>query len=84
MKRAVTWAICTTSVNYKSVVPTVIPIYKWLIERKYRILVYSGMYVYGRCENNLVCVGDTDGAVPYTGTEAWIRSMYLSSSQTLL
>jgi serine carboxypeptidase-like clade 2 len=45
--------------NYTSNVPSVIPIYQQLIARNYKILIYSG---------------DTDGAVPYTGTAAWTAS----------
>jgi len=62
VKRGITWAICTSSINYQQVVNSVLPIYRYLIAKRFRILVYSG---------------DTDGAVPYTGTEGWVRSLSL-------
>ena len=56
MLPGITWDICSNVVRYTSDVPTVIPIYQKLIKYGCSILVYSG---------------DTDGAVPYTGTDAW-------------
>jgi len=55
------WFMCY-NYNYTSVVDSVVPIYKFLIERDVRILIFSGMQ---------------DASVPYVGTETWVTNMNL-------
>jgi len=57
-----TWEICTDAIDYTRVYATMIPIYQQLLAAGYRVLVYSG---------------DTDLCVPFTGSEAWTRSLKL-------
>jgi carboxypeptidase C (cathepsin A) len=49
----------TPGMQYKKTATTLLPLYKNLIE-KHQILIYSG---------------DTDGCVPYVGTEKWTRGL---------
>eukprot|EP01012_Entosiphon_sulcatum_P037580 TRINITY_DN482_c0_g2_i1.p2 TRINITY_DN482_c0_g2~~TRINITY_DN482_c0_g2_i1.p2 ORF type:complete len:436 (-),score=108.95 TRINITY_DN482_c0_g2_i1:73-1380(-) len=58
---SLTWDICQP-LPYDRNTQSVIPIYQALIAQKKTIVVYSG---------------DTDGCVPYTGTEHWINSLNL-------
>jgi hypothetical protein len=60
---SITWEICSDILNYTNTVNSVIPIYQSLMNAGANILVYSG---------------DTDGAVPYVGTYAWISSLNLT------
>jgi len=61
----VNWTICSDILNYTSTVNTVIPIYEKLMAGNFHILVYSG---------------DTDGAVPFVGTTAWLASLNMTIS----
>ncbi|XP_039165177.1 serine carboxypeptidase-like 20 [Eucalyptus grandis] len=56
------WEICPTRVrrNYTIDTGSMIPYHKSLISEGYRVLIYSG---------------DHDSVVPYTGTQAWTRSL---------
>ncbi|KAK4770732.1 hypothetical protein SAY87_031264 [Trapa incisa] len=54
------WIICSRRVEYSSEVDTLIPYHKNLTSQGYRALIYSG---------------DHDRVVPFTGTQAWTRSM---------
>ncbi|KAK4801838.1 hypothetical protein SAY86_000041 [Trapa natans] len=54
------WMICAYRVDYTHETDTLLPYHKNLTSKGYRALIYSG---------------DHDLAVPYTGTEAWTRSM---------
>jgi len=56
------WTICTNQIRYSRNYDTIIPIYQELLSARYRVLVYSG---------------DVDLCVPYTGSEAWTRSLGL-------
>lgn len=49
----------TLGMKYKKTVSDLLPLYKTLIE-DYQVLIYSG---------------DTDGCVPFTGTEQWTRGL---------
>jgi len=62
VRASIEWDICTEKIIYHTDTLTVIPIYLRMIKEGYRILIFSG---------------DTDGAVPYTGTFAWISSLNL-------
>jgi len=55
---AVSWQMCSALVNelYDRTSDSMIPIYKFLVANKIRVLIYSG---------------DTDFAVPYTDSEYW-------------
>jgi hypothetical protein len=52
----------TVGMTYQKTATDLLPLYRQLIE-KYQMLIYSG---------------DTDGCVPYVGTEAWTRGMNYS------
>ncbi|KAK4794106.1 hypothetical protein SAY86_012100 [Trapa natans] len=54
------WMICSDRVEYSGEVDTLIPYHKNLTSQGYRALIYSG---------------DHDRMVPFTGTQAWTRSM---------
>ncbi|KAF8015383.1 hypothetical protein BT93_H1018 [Corymbia citriodora subsp. variegata] len=54
------WWICATRVEYSGDTGSMIPYHKNLTSQGYRVLIYSG---------------DHDTAVPFTGTQAWTRSM---------
>jgi len=64
VKESITWTICSPLLNYSedilSLPGGMMPIYLELIEKGIHILVYSG---------------DTDGAVPHTGTQKWIKAL---------
>jgi len=60
------WTICTDQINYDSDYDTLIPIHLELLEYEIRILIYSG---------------DVDLCVPYTGSEAWTRSLGFPTKQ---
>jgi len=62
VQQGINWTICTEDINYNSNTNSVIPIYKELLKSQFKVLIYSG---------------DTDGAVPYTGTAAWTESLNL-------
>lgn len=49
----------TPGMTYKKTATDLLPLYKSLID-KYQVLIYSG---------------DTDGCVPYVGTEVWTRGL---------
>jgi len=66
VKSNINWDICTEAIDYNSDTESVIPIYQALMAGGFHILVYSG---------------DTDGAVPYTGTAAWLNSLTLPLSR---
>jgi len=61
------WQICNFAINggYDRTEDSMVPIYKFLLASKLRVLIYSG---------------DTDFAVPYTGTEFWTSNMGLTLS----
>jgi len=63
VKSNIDWDICTEQINYQTNdTVTMLPIYKELIKNNIRVLVYSG---------------DTDGSVPFVGTQKWITSLNL-------
>ncbi|KAJ9176110.1 hypothetical protein P3X46_011457 [Hevea brasiliensis] len=55
-----TWELCTDRIDYESYVGSMIPYHKNLTTQEYRALIYSG---------------DHDMCVPFTGTQAWTRSL---------
>ncbi|GAV75570.1 Peptidase_S10 domain-containing protein, partial [Cephalotus follicularis] len=57
------WERCNSSLSYLHDVQTVVPYHRNLIKKGYRVLVYSG---------------DQDLAIPYVGTQAWIKSLNLT------
>ncbi|KAJ7950923.1 Carboxypeptidase [Quillaja saponaria] len=57
---SVIWELCTDRVNYTHDSGSMIPYHKNLTLQGYRVLIYSG---------------DHDMCVPYTGNEAWTRSL---------
>ncbi|XP_031248001.1 serine carboxypeptidase-like 1 isoform X2 [Pistacia vera] len=57
------WARCNQSILYTEDVPSSLYYHRNLIKRGYRVLIYSG---------------DLDMAVPYVGTETWIKSLNLT------
>jgi carboxypeptidase C (cathepsin A) len=61
----ITWALCNDAVNKNYTMSTYgsYYLYKPLIEQGVRILIYSG---------------DSDGAVPFNGTERWIANLGLN------
>jgi len=63
VKGDITWAICTDQINYNSIIDSTLPYYVELMKQGKQILIYSG---------------DTDGAVPYRGTELWTSSLNLT------
>ncbi|KAL7598892.1 hypothetical protein Lser_V15G26920 [Lactuca serriola] len=67
ISKAGKWEICTGRVKYNSEVVTMIDYHKKLTAGGYRALIY-------RLHADIVC-GDHDLRVPYTGTEAWTRSL---------
>ncbi|GAB4827172.1 carbohydrate-binding module 1 protein [Ancistrocladus abbreviatus] len=54
------WELCTDRLSFTHDAGSMIPYHKNLTSRAYRALIYSG---------------DHDMCVPYTGSEAWTRSM---------
>ncbi|PKI45093.1 hypothetical protein CRG98_034477 [Punica granatum] len=54
------WTICADRVDYTTEVDSMLPYHKNLTARGYRALIYSG---------------DHDSVVPFTGTQAWTRSL---------
>ncbi|BBM98869.1 serine carboxypeptidase-like clade I [Marchantia polymorpha subsp. ruderalis] len=60
MKEIGLWELCTNQIIFYSDAGSMIPIHRNLTLKGYRALVYSG---------------DHDMCVPYTGSEAWTRSM---------
>jgi len=54
------WTICTDRILYQRNYATLIPIHLKLLANNIRVLIYSG---------------DVDLCVPYTGSEAWTRSV---------
>jgi carboxypeptidase C (cathepsin A) len=63
------WEICNFNINggYDRTEDSMVPIYKFLLANKVKVLIYSG---------------DTDFAVPYTGSEFWTSSMGLTVTGT--
>ncbi|PKI45095.1 hypothetical protein CRG98_034479 [Punica granatum] len=60
------WELCTRKISYNHDAGSMIPYHKNLTSLNYRVLIYSG---------------DHDMCVPYTGSEAWTRSLgYKTSS----
>ncbi|KAB2019044.1 hypothetical protein ES319_D08G272100v1 [Gossypium barbadense] len=55
-----TWELCTDRISYYHDAGSMIPYHKTLTLQGYRALIYSG---------------DHDMCVPYTGTQAWTRSL---------
>ncbi|KAK9669558.1 hypothetical protein RND81_13G139400 [Saponaria officinalis] len=55
-----TWELCTSRISFDHDAGSMIPYHKNLTSRGYRALIYSG---------------DHDMCVPYTGSEAWTRSV---------
>ncbi|OVA19087.1 Peptidase S10 [Macleaya cordata] len=55
-----TWELCTEKILYHHELRSMIPYHKNLTARGYRALIYSG---------------DHDMSVPFTGTQAWTRSL---------
>jgi serine carboxypeptidase-like clade 1 len=55
---SLSWAICA-EINYTSDIPDVVDVYATLIAASKKVLVYNG---------------NTDMAVPYTGTRHWIKA----------
>ncbi|XP_062080025.1 serine carboxypeptidase 1-like [Humulus lupulus] len=56
----VSWELCTSNISYRQDAGSMIPFHKILTSRGYRALIFSG---------------DHDMCVPYTGSEAWTRSV---------
>ncbi|OWM72307.1 hypothetical protein CDL15_Pgr018192 [Punica granatum] len=54
------WMICSDRVDYSGDVDSLIPYHKNLTSQGYRALIYSG---------------DHDRVIPFTGTQAWTRSL---------
>ncbi|XP_028101415.1 serine carboxypeptidase 1-like [Camellia sinensis] len=54
------WSLCTNDLLYNGDAGSIIPYHKNLTAQGYRALIYSG---------------DHDMCVPYTGSQAWIRSL---------
>jgi len=65
VKPGIKWEICNFAINggYDRTQDSMVPIYKFLLANKLRVLIYSG---------------DTDFAVPYTGSAFWTSSMGLT------
>jgi len=63
--RKTKWEICNFAINegYDRTDASMVPIYKYLLANKLRVLIYSG---------------DTDFAVPWTGSAYWTSSMSLT------
>ncbi|KAJ0034752.1 hypothetical protein Pint_24135 [Pistacia integerrima] len=57
------WARCNKSLSYTKDIPSSLNYHRNLIKRGYRVLIYSG---------------DLDLAIPYVGTETWIKSLNLT------
>ncbi|XP_031273265.1 serine carboxypeptidase-like 17 [Pistacia vera] len=57
------WARCNKSLSYIKDIPSSLNYHRNLIKRGYRVLIYSG---------------DLDLAIPYVGTETWIKSLNLT------
>ncbi|KAF5201880.1 Serine carboxypeptidase [Thalictrum thalictroides] len=57
---ALTWELCTDNISYRHDAGSMIKYHKNLTMRGYRALIFSG---------------DHDMCVPYTGSEAWTRSL---------
>jgi len=59
------WEICNFAINgaYDRTSASMVPIYAALLKNKFRVLIYSG---------------DTDFAVPWTGSAFWTNSMKLT------
>jgi len=63
------WEICNFDINsgYDRTSKSMVPIYKYLLANKARVLIYSG---------------DTDFAVPFTGSAFWTSNMGLTVTGT--
>jgi len=63
--RTTKWEICNFAINggYNRTPSSMVPIYQFLLQNKLRVLIYSG---------------DTDFAVPWTGSAFWTSSMNLT------
>jgi serine carboxypeptidase-like clade 2 len=61
VQQSIEWEICT-ALNYNRDTSTVLPIYRNLIAKNLKVLIYSG---------------DADGAVPFIGSELWTTSLGL-------
>lgn len=59
---SINFEICSDNISYSSIIKGSYQFYPFLIENNLKILIYSG---------------DTDGAVPFTGTRSWIDSLNL-------
>jgi carboxypeptidase C (cathepsin A) len=65
VQAGIKWEICNFNINvqYDRTDDSMIPIYQSLLKNKFRVLIYSG---------------DTDFAVPWTGSAFWTASMKLT------
>nr|XP_025606158.1 serine carboxypeptidase-like 17 [Arachis hypogaea] len=57
------WNRCNQSLSYTYDVTSTVPYHKYLINKDYKVLIYSG---------------DHDAVIPYLGTMTWIKSLNLS------
>ncbi|XP_052109762.1 serine carboxypeptidase-like 18 isoform X5 [Arachis duranensis] len=57
------WNRCNRSLSYTYDVTSTVPYHKYLINKDYKVLIYSG---------------DHDAVIPYLGTMTWIKSLNLS------
>ncbi|KAJ0105706.1 hypothetical protein Patl1_19600 [Pistacia atlantica] len=58
------WARCNRTLSYTKDISSSLNYHRNLIKRGYRVLIYSG---------------DLDMAIPYVGTETWIKSLNLTT-----
>jgi len=65
VQSGIKWEICNFAINeeYDRTSASMVPIYLNLLKNKFRVLIYSG---------------DTDWAVPYTGSAFWTEAMKLT------